>query len=114
MRKISVGQVEGADIQSLNDRSDIIDLVRRFVKEADKRNLEGMIGCVSEDVVMSLNGGELVLRGREEVRRFMSGQFADGGTLNPQTRGTHLMANTLVTLCTTDCSFRAPIAPMLT
>ena len=91
-------QIADADASYLRDQSDIRDLVHRFVKEADKRSVEGMLGCVSDDVIVSFNDGALVIDGAENLRKYMSRQFSHEGTLNPGTRGTHAMCNTIVSL----------------
>jgi hypothetical protein len=82
----------------LRDESEIRDLIHRFVREADKRSVEGMVGCVSEEAVVSFNDGELVMESAEALRRFMTHQFSETGTLNPQTSGTHAMCNTIIAL----------------
>ncbi len=82
----------------LRDRTEILDLIHRFVSEADKRNADGMVACVSHDAIVSFNDGELLLEGAEALRNFMIGQFSETGTLNPRTSGTHAMCNTIISL----------------
>lgn len=84
--------------EELRDRAEILDLVHRFVAEADRRNVEGMVDCVSDDAIISFNDGELLLEGAEALRSFMTGQFSETGTLNPRTSGTHAMCNTIISL----------------
>lgn len=86
----------GADVRYLRDRADIIDVIHRFVSEADNRSVEGMASCVSEDAVVSFNDGALVIEGVDHLRTYMANQFATTGTLGPDTRGTHAMCNSIV------------------
>ena len=86
------------NLRYLRDQSDIKDVIHRFVSEADKRSVEGMARCVSDDAVISYNDGAVVTRGISELRTYMTNQFAPDGTLNPETRGTHAMCNSIVTL----------------
>ncbi len=86
------------DLRYLRDQLEIRDVVHRFVAEADKRSVNGMLSCVSDDVMVSFNDGAIVLEGAEKLRAFMTGQFAEDGTLNPETRGTHAMCNTIIEL----------------
>jgi len=87
-----------SDVRCLRDQAEIKDIVHRFVTEADKRSAEGMVNCVSDDVVVSFNDGAIVIEGAEKLREYLIGQFAEDGTLNPHTRGTHAMSNTVITL----------------
>lgn len=85
-------------LNRLSDESEIRDVIHRFVMEADKRSVDGMISCVSDDAIVSFNDGVIVMNGASELRAFMAGQFAEDGTLNPETRGTHAMCNTIIAL----------------
>lgn len=89
-------ETQDADVRYLRDRADIIDIIHRFVSEADKRSVEGMVSCVSDDAIVSFNDGALVIEGAEHLRSYMTNQFATTGTLNPDTRGTHAMCNSIV------------------
>lgn len=88
-----MGQLASDD---LRDRAEILDLIHRFVLEADKRNAEGMVDCVTRDAIVSFNDGELLLEGAAALRTFMAGQFSENGTLNPRTAGTHAMCNSII------------------
>ena len=85
-------------LRHLQDKSDINALIHRFVRGADNRNAEAMLSCVSDDGIISFNGGQLVLTGREELSAWLSVLFSEHGALRPGTYSTHMMANTLVTL----------------
>jgi hypothetical protein len=64
----------------------------------DDQQPYAMLSCVSEDGIVSFNAGEFVLRGREQLRKWLHALFAPDGILKPGMHSTHMMANTVVKL----------------
>jgi ketosteroid isomerase-like protein len=80
----------------LHDRAAITDLIYRYAHALDRRALDGIVDCFTEDLHVEFNGGEQVVRTSAGLRQFFEDAF-QSPLLGQQGVSTHLMGNVLIT-----------------
>ena len=81
----------------LHNRAELTALVYRYADRIDRRDLDGVLSCFTEDAHVSYDNGAVVIEGREELRQFMTRALSDGG-IGADSPSTHVMANVLIEL----------------
>jgi hypothetical protein len=72
----------------LEERSDAMSLISRYARSTDASDTAGVVGCFTDDVSLSFEGGNIVMTGRANAEAFYSGVHA-----NKRVPSTHLLSN---------------------
>ena len=81
----------------MSDREAILDIVARYARTVDDRDIDGILDCFAPDGRIDFEGGAISGQGHKGIRAAFEAAFAQP-TLAPPARSTHLMANTLMTI----------------
>jgi ketosteroid isomerase-like protein len=88
--------VEEAAPRRLDDRSLLVELQSRYARFIDDGDLEGVVGCFTEDAVADYDDGAVRLRGQDQLRRFFAAAFED--LVGPRHPCSHLVGGLTVEL----------------
>ena len=81
----------------VQDRSDITQLLYRYADSMDRRDIDGVLRCFTDDAETSWHDGAVRANGAAEIRRFLENAFSDE-VLGAARPSSHLMANVLIDL----------------
>ena len=81
----------------LQDRSDITQLMYRYADAMDRRDIDGVLRCFTENAETSWHDGVVRADGADELRRFLKNAFSDD-VLGAARPSSHLMANVMIDL----------------
>lgn len=71
-----------------DDRTRVIELISRYAHALDAGDVEAVLGCMTDDVALSYNGGELRVEGKSKARQFFAAALTGPST--------HLLGNYLL------------------
>ena len=77
------------------DRAELIDLVSRYAAAVDRRDIEQVVACFTDDAHVEFDGGAEVVDGRPALEAFFEAAFRRP-RMGTTGASTHLMSNVLV------------------
>ena len=83
---------------ALQDRSDITQLLYRYADAMDRRDVDAVLGCFTDDAETSWHGGVVRADGADQLRRFLENAFSDDVLGSTEKPSSHLMANVMIDL----------------
>ena len=78
------------------DRSDLLELVYRYARTVDARDIDGIVGCFTSDAELELASEPARHHGAAAIRAFYTAAFERPQLARPAV-STHLMGNTVIT-----------------
>jgi len=80
------------------DRSDITQLMYRYADAMDRRDIDAVLRCFTDDAETSWHGGAVSASGGRELQRFLENAFSDDVLGSAAKPSSHLMANVMIEL----------------